>query len=414
VDNALQLLENRLANAPVQPLRLEEAALAFQTLASLVKSRDALKGPRGLWLVERMRQVLNGAPPAGSLSEATLDLVVTRLPPGTVVISYLLSDDSVLAWVGTSAGWQFVERAAPPQAITRLLNTLTIQIGRTPTRGDLWQATLSQLHGLLMHGLPGLADATEIIVIPDGLLNRVPFGALFDTERGGYLFERAAVRVSPNLAFAVRDAGPAQAPASAAVVGDPRLSGAAATGFRPLPSARAEALAVARLYGTATVIVGEQATRARVLEALNHADVIHYAGHAVTMTDRPGARLLLAGDVRDPRSGLAPGDLVGRLRQPVRVVLAACETGTTSTDRAAGLSSLSTALLRAGAVSVVATLWEIDDAASEMFFSNLHRALAAGQSTATAVARAQRACRADDACRRAPAIWVGTQAYGSN
>jgi CHAT domain-containing protein len=414
VRHALQLLESRLANAPVQPLRLEEASLVFQTLASMVTSRDALKGSRGLWLVERMRQVLNGAPAFGSLTEAALDTEATRLPPDSVVVSYLLASNSIIAWVGTSTGWQFVERSVRAEDITRLLNTLTVQIQRNPARDDLWRPTLSELHELLVRGLPGVVGAREIIVIPDGLLNRVPFSALFDTQSNQYLFERAAVRVSPNLAFAIHHAARAQAPTSAAVVGDPRLSGAAAGRFRPLPRVRAEALGVASLYRKATVILGDDATKSRVLAALNQADVVHYAGHAIAMADRQGARLLLTGDVSDPLTGLAPGDLVGHLTRPVRVVLAACETGATSTDRAAGLSSLSTALLRAGAVSVVATLWPVDDSASEMFFSNIHRALAAGQRTATAVARAQLACRADAACRRAAGVWIGTQVYGSN
>jgi CHAT domain-containing protein len=196
-------------------------------------------------------------------------------------------------------------------------------------------------------------------------------------------------------------------------VGDPRVTGAAARRFRPLPRARAEAAGVARLYPEATVVVDKQATRSRVLEALNTADVVHYAGHAVA-ANQQGARLLLAGDVSDPRAGLAPADFRDGLTRPVRVVLAACETGAMSTDRATGLSSLSTALLRAGAVSVVATLWDVDDAAGEVFFLNVHRALAAGQTTATAVARAQRQCRADVDCRRAAGVWVGTSAYGAH
>jgi CHAT domain-containing protein len=263
----------------------------------------------------------------------------------------------------------------------------------------------------LIRPLPGLADASEIVIVPDGILNRVPFSSLFDAESNTYLFDRATVRVAPNLAFALAPA-PTQTPTSAAVVGDPRLTGDAARDFRPLPRARAEAAKVARLYPQATVALHAEATKSRVLEALNTADVVHYAGHAVAAPSE-GARLLLAGNVSDPGAGLAPADFAGRLEHPVRVVLAACETGAMSTDRATGLSSLSAALLRAGAVSVVATLWDVDDAASEVFFLNVHRGLAAGRTTAAAVAQAQRQCRADPECRRGAGVWVGTNAYGA-
>lgn len=135
------------------------------------------------------------------------------------------------------------------------------------------------------------------------------------------------------------------------------------------PLARREALAVAALYAKADVLLGAQATRSEVLKKMPLAEVIHFAGHA-------GAR----------------------------VVLAACDTaGAQPHDRSSGGTSLAGEFLRAGASSVVASLWKVEDSAGEGLFVDVHRGLAAGQSAPHAVARAQRMCKTNRACRIAAA-----------
>jgi len=70
------------------------------------------------------------------------------------------------------------------------------------------------------------------------------------------------------------------------------------------------------------------------------------------------------------------------------------------------------AFLRAGASSVVGSLWKVDDAVAEQFFTGVHRRLAEGQPAAVAVALAQRDCRDSAECRQHPATWIGATVYG--
>jgi CHAT domain-containing protein len=242
----------------------------------------------------------------------------------------------------------------------------------------------------------------------------VPFGALVDRQSNQFLFERTTVSVAPNLAFALAAPSPgSKAPLSAVAIGEPMLSGETASTFQRLPRAKAEAVSVVGLYGKGTAIVGDQATKARVLDALASADIVHFAGHAVAVPGTQIPKLLLAGDVGDPRTALSGEDLIGRMTRPARVVLAACETAWSDVERGAGLASLSAAFLRGGAASVVANLWEVDDSASEHFFLNVHRAMADGLPTSRAVARAQQQCRTDHHCRGATATWMGATVYGA-
>jgi CHAT domain-containing protein len=95
-------------------------------------------------------------------------------------------------------------------------------------------------------------------------------------------------------------------------------------------------------------------------------------------------------------------------------VLAACQTAYDSDERGNGTTTIAAAFLRAGAASVIGTIWNVDDVASKDFFLSVHRRLLSGQSPSQAVASAQRACYASAECRRAAATtWIGTAAYGS-
>ena len=107
VNEAIALLRDRV-QAPVgQPLRLDEAAPAFRAAAALVKANRALQGPRGLQLVEQLREVLDGVPQGAEHHDTS----IAATPPDRdrAVLFYLFTDDSLLAWVTSKSGVAFAE-----------------------------------------------------------------------------------------------------------------------------------------------------------------------------------------------------------------------------------------------------------------------------------------------------------------
>jgi CHAT domain-containing protein len=370
-----------------------------------------------LLLIEQLLELINGVPANHQpFDEQNLPLPARSDGRGELIVQFLLRNDVLQTWTVTADGVRFLKRMLPSVAVQQLVNELGVHVRRNPSNHDAWQRSLSELYDVLFAAVPGVAEASELTVVADGVLSQVPFAALFDKASGRFVFEKAVVRIAPNLAFATRNVYSASpsAPVSAAAIGDPSLLGKGAQSFRRLPHARTETLAVAALYPRSQVAVGSDATKERALDLMARADVVHFAGHAVTTSGAGGARLLLAGDVTNPATALNADDLRARISRPTTVVLAACESAASAREYTTGVSGLSTAFLRAGAASVVATLWKIDDTASEFFFLNVHRGLAAGYSPAESVARAQRACRADQQCRAAVTTWIGTHVYGSN
>ena len=141
VNEAIALLRARVKTPVGQPLRLDEAAPAFRAAAALVKANPPLQGPRGLQLVEQLREVLDGVPQGGENHDAS----VASTQPDRAILFYLFSDDSLLAWVTSKSGVAFTEIRTDARDVTRLVNQLTVQVNRNPSREDLWRTDASAI-----------------------------------------------------------------------------------------------------------------------------------------------------------------------------------------------------------------------------------------------------------------------------
>jgi CHAT domain-containing protein len=352
IAGAIRLLTERAVATSTQALRLEDAPAAFEAVATLVAQQPTLQSAKGLFLLEELREALEGTPAAVRLStERELATALAQLQANETLVYYLFTPDGhLLAWCGDAQGnLSFHVLDTSADEIERLVNVLTVQVTRAPERERDWQATLTALHQRVLHELP--VDGRALVIVPDGVLNRVPFGALRHPSTGQFLFEQNSVRVAPNLAFALarHDHVDSHRPAAvrkALVIGEPTLTGPAARFLGRLPRAKREATAVAQLYPNAVLLTGADATKAHVLEDLPAQDVLHFAGHAVsTSTGSSAPRLLLAGSADDPTTGIAPADLLTKSASDVRVVLAACQTGATTVERSSGVALATARLL---------------------------------------------------------------------
>ncbi|MFN8549492.1 MAG: CHAT domain-containing tetratricopeptide repeat protein [Candidatus Eisenbacteria bacterium] len=153
------------------------------------------------------------------------------------------------------------------------------------------------------------------------------------------------------------------------------LPGVADQDASPLPYARDEAREIA-IRG-AQVWTGERATPSRLAEpAARAAAVLHFATHAVNDPRRPErSRLRLAGHHGD----LTAAEIESVSTQADLVSLSGCRTAVGVGFGAEGRFGLSRSFLVAGARSVVASLWDVqDDAASRLmkrFYDGLRRGL---------------------------------------
>src|SRR5262249_26218304 len=179
-------------------------------------------------------------------------------------------------------------------------------------------------------------------------------------------------------------------------------------GLSRLTSAEREAAGVAGMYKTHDSMVGLEARKDRVLNAMTTNSVIHFAGHSRLDPILPSqSRLLLAGD-----EALTPSDVAALKLQPGSVaVLGACETALGRTFNGEGPMSLVRAFLGAGASPVIASLWDVKDDDATRLLKGVHARLSTGADPAYSLALSQR-----DSIKAGlpPSAWSGFTVMGGS
>lgn len=325
---------------------------------------------------------------ARTLGARAIEATARALPPGRAVVDYVLLDSTIAALV--QAGGRSVIRdlgARPREVAAKVAQLYAHAAPRVgsmvdASRARLDPATLAWLSDALLAPLAeDLASATQIDVVPDGFLHRVPFDVL--PLHGTALVERVAVTLLPSLRQAGRTAR--ARPQGDAVI----VAGPAWDAVDP-PGAEGEVRAVASATRSRRVrlLDREGATETAVRDAMHGAAILHVAAHARPNGARPDlAEILLAPDAAaDGR--LQAFEIRGVDMHGAIVVLSACETGSGPVAGGEGPMSLARAFLQAGASAVVATLWPVQQSAAPLM-AEFHQRLDQGLDAATALREAK-------------------------
>jgi CHAT domain-containing protein len=353
-----------------------------------------------------LSEQLGGAgEPSGTASMAAIGATVG---PDAAVIEYAVLRDSLAIFYLSRAGAGVEVVPINAGALRRAVEHSNDLLQR---RGDAAVARreLAALDRILIAPvLPLLRGVRRLAIIPDGHLSAVPFNALYDAATQRYRIEDFVIGIAPSARFLIRTPA-VQTLTPALVVGDPTSEAGPA-----LPEAAHEAEVIASLYPSATLLVGDVATRARFVEAAAGSGMIHYAGHAQSNATTSYGALPFATDDARTTGELDAGEIAGlRLRRAPLVVLAACGTIRGDANHVEGMPSVARAFLAAGARGVIGTLWEIDDDIAARVFRSLHNHLRAGNAPADALRNAQlELLRATDNRLQHPASWAPIEILG--
>ena len=154
-------------------------------------------------------------------------------------------------------------------------------------------------------------------------------------------------------------------------------------GLSPLPATRLEAEAIASMLGDAsTLLIGHAATAPRLRAAMESLSprVIHLATHGLLGTSESPLLASLAlstpdEPTREDNGFVTLGDILatwgGQLRNTQLVVLSACDTGQ-GVRQGDTMMALPLGLLIAGADTVVASQWKVDDRATALLMARFY------------------------------------------
>ena len=231
------------------------------------------------------------------------------------------------------------------------------------------------LHDSLFGSLDNVLDDHEpLAVVPYRELSVVPM-ALLTRADGTSLADHHALSVLPSIA-SLKTLGVRQADdRHAVVVGDPRPP--SNLGLAPLPGAAKEARYVARLLKAAgtptTLLLARRATEETLRRVAGGASVVHLACHASTREPASSSALFLT-PTTDDEGQLYPDEIANLQLGGALVVLSACESGAGHVT-ADGVIGLGRAFLRAGARSVLMSLWRVEDEATAFLMKEFYKGL---------------------------------------
>jgi CHAT domain-containing protein len=372
------------------------------------------------------------------------------LDPETLLLSYVLGEPRGVLWAVTPESittFELPGRAEIEAAARRFHEELsTFDPADRPRQAEHAAALGRMLLGPVADRLEG----RRLVVIPDGALEYVPFGALqVPGADGASVLDRHEVVYLPSAsALAVQRRVLARRPPASrrlAVLADPVFdpqdarvvsAGAGRSGRSPMAKAagtrgmtagageepaferlagsRLEAEAIAALAppGEAMVALDFDASRARALgDRLSDFRIVHFATHGVIDAEHPAlSGLVLSRVDRDgrPQEGFLHLHDVYNLRLNADlVVLSGCRTALGKEVRGEGLVGLTRGFLYAGAARVVASLWRVEDQATAALMTRFYRGLwIEGLKPAAALRAAQLSLQGERRWRD-PYYWAG-------
>jgi CHAT domain-containing protein len=210
---------------------------------------------------------------------------------------------------------------------------------------------------------PQFKDCQELIIAPDRILNTLPFEALVETSQ-------TAVSNFKDLPYLVRHFPITYIPSwkiyamNKAVTLPQKPTLRAYTydfSSNELPSAKAEKVELTRIFGqNASFAIGKECSKQRFLADTNgHFDILHFSLHAESNPlSKQDNKIYFAPKHGDIVYGF---DLLKRRFSEKLVFISSCESAYGKIAKGEGAYTLSRSIMRAGASSVVASLWSISD-----------------------------------------------------
>jgi len=360
--------------------RAEEADAQAQTVAHTLTEAIRTLGDRN-----------------GQARVPTPEEIGASLPQGLVALEFAQCEDDLIGFLLRPARPVVWRRLGAYAELAPLLDrwslvrhrllSVSAQDAERQTQvalGPLWDLLLSPW-------AEALADCSQLLIAPQGVLHHVPWAMLWDGA--AYLSERVALTLTPCLAlWAAPLEGPAEPP------GPPRLLGAPGAGATRLAHVAGELEAIRRSLPDAQIY---PAASAAELRATPPPRILHIAAHAHTNAAVPLCSALELSD--GPMLLLEAHRL--KLRGVELVTLSACETSLRP-DYGDMVLALAGAFLCAGASAVLASLWPVADDLTALLMEQFYAGLAQGLPLALALQQAQQVARAAN-----PLDWAAFQLW---
>jgi CHAT domain-containing protein len=297
-----------------------------------------------------------------------------------------------------------------------------------PTGADIPELTFL-FKALVAPVIDQLPSDKDVVFVPHGVLNLVPFAAL-KNDSGVPLIKSHALSVSPSVRTFAAMASRAAAPSSdsALVVGHPEIL--PQFELPALPGTEEESKEIAAAIGSdsVTTLVGAEARMQKVVQEMQNVSTIHFACHGqpgilylgptLPTGNEPDSPIDEEDDEEEEQydDGLLYREHLHFLHLPAKPsVVLSCNYSAAGSITEDGILGLPRGFLAAGARSVLSTLWVVPDDSATSFMKIWHaEAKTAGTQGSQAKALQTAMLQTMEASPTAhPLYWAGYMLFGN-
>lgn len=331
--------------------------------------------------------VKNGVPDtdfAVAYRPLSLEDIKRDMPEQAQIIQYAVLDNNLFIWFISKRDFWPVKEAITQKKLTekcrRYLDMISSPSGSS---SDDERSLAKELFGLLIKPVESFLDKDkQLCIVADKVLNYLPFGALISSS-DKYLVEEYKLSSSPSSSVFISCSQRAshnneRKSERLLSIGNPSFDKKAFPLLKNLSSAAKEAEQIAEYYdGSGVSLIGSNVRKARVMDEMNKADVIHFALHSVADPRSPmRSKLLLAKEdasAKETEAVLEAYELYGlKLTRARLVVLSACETGIDRYYPGEGMLNIARPFLVAGVPLTIASLWPVESSLTAELMVRFH------------------------------------------
>ncbi|BBD69973.1 TPR repeat-containing protein [Nostoc commune NIES-4072] len=415
-----RLINAKVANPEAQQ-SLDDWSKKNQQLEAL---RQQLQSDRSESLPQKIRQleaevyleaenISYRFPEVAELLETTpVDIknLTSSIPAGTVVVQPVLltnvadMPNNVAFFIFTKGHFSVIKKSIEPTKLNKLITDYLKQV-QDDSDSDYFQ-TGGELYDILIRPIEGEIKALspkQLSIIATGQLRHLPFETLYDNKTKQFLIQKYPVnyltRISNNSlqSLGMQNAIPRKQLAVLAF-GNPVTSEP-----QNLPGAEAEVRKIKEILPDSEVYINKKATLENFRSQALRFSFLHLATHGCFQTEDckkvklKNNTLLFA----DKPLDIANAALLG-LQGTQLITLSACQTAVDPNLNDAGIAGVAYIFERAGAKAVMASLWAVDDQATQLLMIDFYQNLKQGMTKGEALQQAKLKLIAD---HRHPFYW---------
>jgi CHAT domain-containing protein len=346
---------------------------------------------------------------------STIEKIQSQLlNPKTALLEYFLGDLESYAFLITQNDFR-LKNLPPRIEIESSLKAYLKLIASIPSEKNQCRFAAKRIYGELVYPFEDeLISMEQLIIVPDGILNYLPFETLIENHEdkrsnSGFLIENYKISYAPSssaLSYLIGRPSENKRSKRLLALGNPvyssgphRRSGKSAEqalrevylnsgfDFSPLPYSRSEILEICRYFDKTEVdcYLDEKAKEEVVKTVpLDDYQIVHFACHGFHDEEIPSrAALVLTLDDNVEEDGFLQGrEIYGLRLNADLVVLSACQTGKGRLENSEGVLGLPRVFFNAGARSVVSSLWKVNDKSTSALMRHFYRYLSDGNDKA--------------------------------